>query len=229
MFLFFASQSTGVTGISNYMIPIVTTLGYSGGTPLIIYAVYTSIGTVFVFLVTFTVDRVGRRTMFLFGYPIIAAVLLIEGLLQRQYLGTDNSGGKIACLVFMNLYIVFFQLADSPGFIWASEVLPTPIRAKGVGLAVFSLMAGFITFSAPGAVAFKNLQWGMFIIFSGLSVLSAIIIYFFIPETKGRPVEEIGELFGDYVALHLAANGQEIEEKPEGIEYVEKAVAEGTI
>jgi hypothetical protein len=79
-----------------------------------------------------------------------------------------------------------FQLADSPTIIWASEVLPTTIRAKGIGLAIFSMMTGFITFSAPGGLAFKNLQWGMFLIFAGLCVIAAIIIYFFIPEVRAR-------------------------------------------
>jgi hypothetical protein len=80
--------------------------------------------------------------------------------------------------------IMVFQLADSPTIIWASEVLPTTIRAKGIGLSIFSMMTGFITFSAPGGLAFKNLQWGMFLIFAGLCVISAIVIYFFIPEVS---------------------------------------------
>src|ERR1700759_1644207 len=80
-----------------------------------------------------------------------------------------------------------FQLADSPTIIWASEVLPTTIRAKGIGLSIFSMMTGFITFSAPGGLAFKNLQWGMFLIFAGLCVIAAIIIYFWIPEVSVLP------------------------------------------
>lgn len=161
--------------------------------------------------------------MFLIGYPVLAVILLIEAMLQRQYLGTGNRAGNIACVVFMNLYIVVFQLADSPTIIWVSEVLPLTIRAKGIGLAIFSMMAGFITFSAPGGLAFRNLQWGMFLIFAGLCVISAIIIYFFIPETKGLPVEEIGELFGDRVVVHLTRDGHGIVEKAEEVrtEFVE--------
>lgn len=53
--MMYASQSTGVTGISNYLIPILTSLGFENGFPLIIYAIYSTIGTVCVFIVTFTV------------------------------------------------------------------------------------------------------------------------------------------------------------------------------
>lgn len=213
MFLLYASQSTGVTGISNYLVPILVSLGFGGSFPLVIYAIYSTVGTIFVFIVTFTVDRVGRRRMFLICYPLLAIVLLIEALLQRQYLGTANRAGNIACVVIMNIYIIVFQLADSPTIIWASEVLPTTIRAKGIGLAIFSMMSGFITFSAPGGLAFRNIQWGMFLIFAGLCVVSAIIIYFWIPETKGLPVEEIGDLFGDPVVVHLTQDGHGIVEE----------------
>ncbi len=214
MFVMFASQATGVTGISNYLVQIIHSLGFEGAFPLIIYAIYSTIGTISVFIVSFTVDRVGRRRMFLMGYPSLAVVLLVEALLQRQYLGTSNRAGNIAAVAVMNLYIVIFQTADSPSFIWISEVLPTTIRAKGIGLAIFSMMTGFITFSAPGGVAFRNLKWGMYLVFMGLCIISTVVIYFWVPETKGLPVEEIGDLFGDTVVVHLTQDGHGIVEKP---------------
>lgn len=48
-------------------------------------------------------------------------------------------------------------------------------------------------------------------------IVSEVITYFYIPETKGKPMEEMGALFGDDVALHMTADGQGIVEKPEGI------------
>lgn len=57
----------------------------------------------------------------------------------------------------------------------------------------------------------------MFLIYAGLCVISFIVTYFYIPETKGLPIEEIGALFGDAVAVHLTADGEGIvEDKPEG-------------
>lgn len=57
-----------------------------------------------------------------------------------------------------------------------------------------------------------NSKWGMFLIYAGLCVISFVITYFYIPETKGLPVEEIGALFGDVVAVHLTSNGEGIVE-----------------
>lgn len=38
-------------------------------------------------------------------------------------------------------------------------------------------------------------------------MVSTVIVYFFIPETKRLPVEEIAELFGDKVVVHISADG----------------------
>jgi hypothetical protein len=52
----------------------------------------------------------------------------------------------------------------------------------------------------------------MYLIYCGLCIIATIITYFFVPETKGLPVEEIGALFGDEVVVHLTADGTGIVE-----------------
>lgn len=52
--------------------------------------------------------------------------------------------------------------------------------------------------------------WHMFLLYSGLSIIAAVIVYFYIPETKGLPVEEIGALFGDKVVVHRTSDGLDI-------------------
>lgn len=56
----------------------------------------------------------------------------------------------------------------------------------------------------------------MYLIYMGLCIISTIVVYFHIPETKGLPIEEIGALFGDEVVAHLTTDGHGIiEDKPE--------------
>lgn len=50
----------------------------------------------------------------------------------------------------------------------------------------------------------------MYGIWAALCAISAIIVYFYIPETRMVPMEELGALFGDEVIVHLTADGQEI-------------------
>ena len=61
----------------------------------------------------------------------------------------------------------------------------------------------------------------MFLIYFALMIVSFIITYFCIAETKGLPVEEIGALFGDEVAVHLTSDGLGIVEDKEEVRHVE--------
>ena len=45
-----------------------------------------------------------------------------------------------------------------------------------------------------------------------LSILSTVIVYFYVPETTKLSLEEIGDLFGDEVIVHLTADGHGIVE-----------------
>lgn len=48
--------------------------------------------------------------MTVIGFPSLFCCLLAEALLSMKYLGTDNKAGNAACILFMFLYIIFFQV-----------------------------------------------------------------------------------------------------------------------
>jgi Sugar (and other) transporter len=50
----------------------------------------------------------------------------------------------------------------------------------------------------------------MYFLYISLCLISTVIVYIFVPETKGLPVEEIGEIFGDKVVIHLTSDGHGI-------------------
>lgn len=67
----------------------------------------------------------------------------------------------------------------------------------------------------------------MFMLYFALCIISFFFVYFFIPETKGIPIEEIGALFGDTVVAHLSADGQDIvEDQQEKAEHTTTVVEE---
>ncbi len=65
----------------------------------------------------------------------------------------------------------------------------------------------------------------MFLIYFVLAIISCIISYFVIVETKNLPMEEIGALFGDEVVVHLTADGHGIVEDKGGSEHIETGTA----
>jgi hypothetical protein len=58
----------------------------------------------------------------------------------------------------------------------------------------------------------------MYLIWMGLSLICEVLVFFYVPETRGKPVEEMGALFGDEVVLHITADGRDLVEKDVGVE-----------
>ena len=53
-------------------------------------------------------------------------------------------------------------------------------------------------------------------------------MFFYVPETRAKPVEEMGALFGeeDEVMLHMTSDGKGIVEKPDGVHVEEVEVGQ---
>ena len=64
-----------------------------------------------------------------------------------------------------------------------------------LGMAAIALMNIMWLQAAP--TAFKNIGWKFYLAFIIPGYLFAIVAYFYYPETRGLPLEEIAALFGD--------------------------------
>jgi SP family myo-inositol transporter-like MFS transporter 13 len=108
---------------------------------------------------------------------------------------SENNGWLTAILLF--IFVSFF--AVGPGVcVWLalSELMPTRIRSNGMGIALFvntlvSYVIAAIFLPAVGAHGYAT----MFFVFAGCTVVYFITAAFFLPETKGKTLEEIEEYF----------------------------------
>jgi hypothetical protein len=92
------------------------------------------------------------------GFVGQGLTLLAEALLQWKYLESNNKPGLGACIAFLFLYMLFFNMCtDGPSWAWMAEVFPNTARSRGIGLALFSYFVGTITYTTPGALAFRNM------------------------------------------------------------------------
>ncbi|KAH8693584.1 general substrate transporter [Talaromyces proteolyticus] len=212
-FIQFASQSAGILGIANFITIIFSNLGMTGVMPLLLYAILTTVGEAAVILSMFIIDRVGRRTLFLIGFPLSGCVVLIEALLQWKYLDSSNETGLRGAVAMIYVYFfVFCTCVDVTAFVWMSEIFPTTIRSRGISIGFFAYFVGAITYTTPAALQMKTVKYNIFYLYMALCFVSTAIIYFFVPETKQIPIEEIGALFGDEVVVHLTEDGRAIKE-----------------
>jgi predicted MFS family arabinose efflux permease len=117
---------------------------------------------------------------------------------------TPSPGGQKTAVVALMFFVFFYGLfIDAASFIYSSEIYPTQIRARGVAMATATYFIACITYVTPGATAIARIGWRYFLVFVCLTVVTILVIYFMYPETKGRSLEELAELFGDRVVVHV--------------------------
>jgi MFS family permease len=83
------------------------------------------------------------------------------------------------------------------GWAMPSEVFPSTRRAKGVGLATaVNWIANFIIgVAVPPMIV--SLGFGTYVFFACFCILAAIYAFFCIPETGGKTLEQMDEVFKD--------------------------------
>ncbi|MCJ1299531.1 hypothetical protein MMC08_002323 [Hypocenomyce scalaris] len=145
------------------------------------------------------VDQFGRKSILIAGalgmatcHFIIAAII---GSFSSDW-AAHRAGGWVA-VVFVWIYAFNFGYSWGPvAWIVVSEVFPLSMRAKGISIGGSSnwLNNFAVAISTSDFIAASN--FGTFIFFGIITTIGAAWVYFFVPETKGRTLEEMDELFG---------------------------------
>jgi len=108
----------------------------------------------------------------------------------------DVNSGR---LVALSLYIFMAFYAIGPGVcVWLalSELMPTRIRSNGMSIALVINQIVSTTLAAIFLPVVSNYGYStMFFLFAGFTVIYFITAAFFLPETKGKTLEEIEEHF----------------------------------
>ncbi|CAI0543277.1 unnamed protein product [Linum tenue] len=147
-------------------------------------------------------DRFGRRPLLLLGSTGMAVSLALLGL-GSKYLDQCQDDKPVwaivLCIVAVCADVSFFSIGLGPiTWVYSSEIFPMRLRAQGSSLAISvnRLVSGVVamTFlSVSEAMSFG----GMFLALSGVMVMASVFFYCYLPETKGKTLEEIGLLFED--------------------------------
>ncbi|CDM36056.1 General substrate transporter [Penicillium roqueforti FM164] len=142
---------------------------------------------------SWTVDRVGRRKLMLISATMMSICFAcLSGLLAHP----ENRTGIKAAAFFIYFYLFVYVLGFlGIPFLYASEVAVTQFRAPTTGLSTaVSWLFNFIVAEVT-PVGFANIGWKYFLVYCCINALCVPTIYFFFPETAGRSLEEIDEIF----------------------------------
>jgi sugar porter (SP) family MFS transporter len=188
-------QITGVNTVIYYAPTIFHNTGF-GGSASILGTV--GVGVVNVLLTVaaiLLVDRVGRRPLLLVG---LAGMVASLGVLGLAFLLPALSGvvGWIA-IASLALYIAFFAVGLGPVFwLLISEIYPQEVRGAAMSVAsvgnwASNLLVSLTFLSLAGAIGRPFTFW----LYAVVGVAAILFVYFLVPETKGRSLEDIQRLW----------------------------------
>ncbi|KIW34191.1 uncharacterized protein PV07_00986 [Cladophialophora immunda] len=142
-----------------------------------------------------TIDTFGRRALLLFTFPNMAWTLLAAGF--AFYIPRSSSAHLGVIALFVYLFAAFYSPGEGPvPFTYSAEVFPLSHREVGMGWAVATCLfwAAVLGLTFPKILeAFT--PTGAFGFFAGLNILALIMIFFWVPETKQRTLEELDYIF----------------------------------
>lgn len=189
-------QFVGINVVLYYAGNIFRDMGASTDSSLLQTIVVGIVNLVFTTLAVFTVDRFGRKPLMIVGSLGMAVSMVALGL--TFYL---NQVG-MASLVFMLFYTAAFAMSWGPVcWVLLAEIFPNSIRsAMSIAVAAQWIANWIISFTFPmmndNIALTKQFNHGFaYWIYGLMAILSALFIWKLVPETKGKTLEEIEQLW----------------------------------
>jgi SP family xylose:H+ symportor-like MFS transporter len=190
-------QFVGINAVLYYAPLMFENMGATTDSALLQTIIVGVANVAFTLVALVTVDRWGRKPLLVLGALVMAASMITLG-----FLFSTNHVGVVA-LVAVVAYIAGFALSWGP-VVWVllSEIFPNAIKGKAMALAVamqwianlfvswtFKVLIGNSALNALFNHGFP--YW----IYGAMSVLAALFVLRYVPETKGRTLESIQDLW----------------------------------
>ena len=194
------TQATGVNSALNYSVKIFQEAGFQGSFANWADLGFKIVNVVMTLVAVALVDKKGRTFLLKLGTSGIIVGLALVGTtflaLHRGWIEPSLTSGLIVMAGFV-VFMAFY--AVGPGVcVWLalSELMPNRIRANGMSIALL------INQGVSTTIASTFLPWAdkfgyesIFFSLAGFTVIYFITAAFFMPETKGRTLEEIEQYF----------------------------------
>ncbi|GAA6002422.1 hypothetical protein JCM10207_001111 [Rhodosporidiobolus poonsookiae] len=209
-FIMMWQNMSGINALNYYSPTLFASVGitdtslYTG-----IYGVLKAAASIVFFI--FLVDTWGRRGPLIFGSIASGLCMLYvtvylgvaDPAAQKAANGVVSHSTKMggnAAIAFLFLFAIFYCMGWN-GLAWVicAEIYPTRIRAVcAAWTACWQWVFQFIIARETPDMAANmgHAGYGMFALFTGFNLLSAVFVYFFIPETKGVSLEQMDVIFG---------------------------------
>src|SRR5919201_496823 len=199
-------QATGINTPIYYAPTILESTGLGTSASLVATIAVGVISVTMTLLGIWLLGFMNRRPLLITGFTGVAAS---QAALALCFALPESTLRSYLVLAFMVSFVAFVQCFIGIG-VWLllSEIFPMAIRGFAMGIAVFVLWTvnGTISLVFPQLVqaAGASATFGLFVL---INLLSIFFVARFVPETRGRTLEELEDEFrasGGRVVLHQA-------------------------
>ncbi|OQV04122.1 hypothetical protein CLAIMM_09060 [Cladophialophora immunda] len=192
------AQSAGNVVIVVYGPVIYESIGFGPVAQLCLTSGYATSGMVDNFIGSFFIDKIGRVRMMVMGIIAQLVLLAIATGLIATYAGTTNLAAQRAIVAVFWLFMFSYgALVEGAAFTYISEIWPAHLRARGSAIGIATLYLIDMVYVEASIYAFSTIGWKFYLTFLACGTVFLVLFIFLAKETKGKPLEEIGRLFGD--------------------------------
>ena len=182
------SQFCGINAIIYYGPTILNNAGISLNNSFQSQIIFGLANMLFTFIAIWKVDQLGRRPLYLVGTAAAAISLILTGI----FFFIPNIPG-ILILITVSLFLASFAFSIGPlKFVVASEIFPTHIRGRALGISIMVMWIADALVGQLTAIMLREIGISYtFWFFAIFCVIAFITVYRLLPETKGKSLEEI--------------------------------------
>ena len=189
-------QFVGINVVLYYAGNIFRNMGASTDTSLLQTIIVGAVNLLFTLVAIFTVDKFGRKPLM-----IIGSIGMAFSMIALGFAFYFNQVGIIA-LLFMLLYTAAFAMSWGPVcWVLLSEIFPNSIRgALSIAVAAQWIANWIVSLTFPmlndNIWLTEKFNHGFaYWIYGFMSILSALFMWKFVPETKGKTLESMEQLW----------------------------------
>jgi len=214
--IFFSILTKRVPQIAYYLVRVLDTIGITQqreqnilNGSLYIFNWFSAIASAFL------TAYLKRRTQFFISVCGMLTVFSVQTLCAGLFNEQHNIAAGKGVVPMLFLFYLFYNLAfNALLFSYPTEVLPYPIRARGMSVLLLCGRSAQVINTLVTPVGLKAIGWKYYLVYVGFLVVEVVCVYLFIVETKGPSLEAIAERFdGKNPVIQTVEAGEDEKEK----------------